>query len=59
MTEKLYYKDAYIKEFSATVLSSVKAEDGYAVTLDRRAVSILIADISERQELCLSVKTGE
>ena len=37
MTEKLYYMDAYIKEFSATVLSSVKAEDGYAVTLDRTA----------------------
>jgi alanyl-tRNA synthetase len=37
MTEKLYYTDAYIKEFSATVLSCEKSEDGYAVVLDKTA----------------------
>lgn len=37
MTEKLYYKDAYIKEFSAKVLSVTEAECGFAVLLDRTA----------------------
>lgn len=38
MTEKLYYKDAYIKEFDATVLSSVMMEDGtFDVVLDKSA----------------------
>ncbi len=37
MTEKLYYKDAYIKEFTATVLSSESTEGGFEVTLDRTA----------------------
>ncbi len=33
MTEKLYYTDAYIREFTSTVLSSELCEGGYAVTL--------------------------
>lgn len=37
MTEKLYYKDAYIIEFTARVISSEKREDLYAVVLDRTA----------------------
>lgn len=37
MTEKLYYLDAYIKEFTATVLSCERAGDYYLVTLDRTA----------------------
>ncbi len=38
MTEKLYYKDAYIKEFNAAVLSSAKMEDGtFDVVLDKTA----------------------
>lgn len=37
MTEKLYYLDAYLNEFTATVTSCVPAEAGYEVTLDRTA----------------------
>ena len=37
MTEKLYYKDAYIKEFEAVVLSCDKTERRYDVVLDKTA----------------------
>ena len=37
MTEKLYYKNAYIKDFSACVLSVTEANDGYDVVLDKTA----------------------
>ena len=37
MTEKLYYIDAYIKEFSATALSSEKCGEVYDTVLDRTA----------------------
>ncbi len=37
MTEKLYYKDAYIKEFNAVVLASESCDGGYSVTLDKTA----------------------
>lgn len=37
MTEKLYYKDAYIKEFLATVLSSEKNGEYYETVLDKTA----------------------
>ena len=37
MTEKLYYLDAYTKEFSAEVLSVSATEKGYDVVLDRTA----------------------
>ena len=37
MTEKLYYKDAYLAEFSATVLACETAEDGYRIVLDKTA----------------------
>ena len=36
-TEKLYYSDAYLKDFEATVLSCEAAKNGYIVTLDRTA----------------------
>ena len=37
MTEKLYYKDAYINEFEATVLSCEKKKDVYKIVLDKTA----------------------
>lgn len=37
MTEKLYYSDPFLKEFTAAVLSCEKTKDGWAVTLDRTA----------------------
>ncbi len=37
MTEKLYYKDAYLAEFTATVLACETAEDGYRIVLDKTA----------------------
>ncbi|MBQ8690049.1 MAG: alanyl-tRNA editing protein [Clostridia bacterium] len=37
MTEKLYYKDSYIKSFTATVLSCERSEGGFTVILDRTA----------------------
>jgi alanyl-tRNA synthetase len=37
MTEKLYYKDAYIKEFNAEVLSCEKNGDIYDAVLDKTA----------------------
>lgn len=37
MTEKLYYIDAYIRDFTATVLSCAKCDGGYDVILDRTA----------------------
>ena len=36
-TEKLYEKDSYRVTFTATVLSCVPAEKGYAVILDKTA----------------------
>ena len=37
MTEKLYYEDPYVREFSATVISSVCCDGGYDTVLDRTA----------------------
>jgi alanyl-tRNA synthetase len=37
MTEKLYYSDAYIKEFTATVVEVVTDKRGVAAVLDRTA----------------------
>ena len=37
MTEKLYYTDSHIHEFSARVLSCEKAKKGFAVVLDKTA----------------------
>ena len=37
MTEKLYYKDAYIQSFTATVLSCEGIDKGYDVVLDKTA----------------------
>ena len=37
MTEKLYYKDSYIKDFTARVISLTEAERGFRVVLDRTA----------------------
>ena len=37
MTEKLYYKDAYLKNFSARVLSCTAVDGGFEVILDKTA----------------------
>jgi len=37
MTEKLYYRDAYIKNFDAEVLSAEATDKGYDVVLDKTA----------------------
>ena len=37
MTEKLYYADPFLTEFTAAVLSCEAGKDGYAVILDRTA----------------------
>ena len=37
MTEKLYYQDPYLKEFTAAVLSCEQDKTGWTVTLDRTA----------------------
>ncbi len=37
MTEKLYYENAYLKSFSAHVLSCTEGKKGYEVVLDRSA----------------------
>ncbi len=37
MTKKLYYEDAYIKEFSASVLSSEPTNDGFLTVLEETA----------------------
>lgn len=37
MTKKLYYDDAYIKNFEATVISCEKSGDSYLTVLDRTA----------------------
>ena len=36
-TEKLYYQDPFLKEFTATVLSCEEAKNGFKVVLDRTA----------------------
>ena len=36
-TEKLYYADPLLKEFTATVLDCQAGKNGYTVTLDRTA----------------------
>lgn len=37
LTEKLYEKDSYLKEFTATVLDVVEDKDGFGIVLDRTA----------------------
>ena len=37
MTERLYYKDSHMAEFTATVISCEKSGDNYEVVLDRTA----------------------
>ena len=37
MTEKLYYKDAYIEKFTAKVLSVTEYGAGFSVVLDSTA----------------------
>lgn len=37
MTEKLYEKDAYIKEFTATVIDCVSADNAFKIILDKTA----------------------
>ncbi len=37
MTEKLYEKDAYIKEFTATVIECLSIDNGFKIVLDKTA----------------------
>ena len=37
MTEKLYYADPFLTDFTATVLSCEEGKDGWQVALDRTA----------------------
>ena len=37
MTEKLYYKDAFIKKFNALVVSCTEVECGYETVFDKTA----------------------
>ena len=37
MTEKVYYTDPFLKEFTATVVSCTEEKGAYAVILDRTA----------------------
>lgn len=37
MTEKLYYKDTYLREFTATVVSCEQVKNGFEVLLDKTA----------------------
>lgn len=37
MTEKIYYKDAYVKDFSAKVMKVISEDNRYAIVLDRTA----------------------
>ena len=39
-TEKLYYADPFLQEFTATVLSCEATKGGFAVTLDRTASAV-------------------
>lgn len=36
-TQRLYYEDAYLQQFTAVVTSCEAQKDGYVVTLDRTA----------------------
>ena len=36
-TEKLYYNDPYLREFTAAVLSCTEGKQGFLTTLDRTA----------------------
>ena len=37
LTDKLYEKDSYLKEFTATVLACTEEKDGFGIVLDRTA----------------------
>ena len=45
MTEKLYYLDSHIHEFSARVLSCEKAKKGFAVTLFIGVLASMISSV--------------
>lgn len=66
MTEKLYYKDAYIKEFEATVLSCEQEKDVYKIVLDKTAFfpegggqtsdvgvigDVVVTDVQEKEDV--------
>ena len=37
MTEKLYYKDGYLKDFTANIIEYKKEDNTHSVVLDRTA----------------------
>ena len=68
-TTKLYYEDAYLREFDAAVLSCREEQGRYLVVLDRTAFypegapacasALDAAILLERQKLCIAVKSPE
>ena len=44
MTDRLYYKDAYIRSFTANVISCTEKSGKYEIVLDRTAFSPKAAD---------------
>ncbi|MBQ9603806.1 MAG: alanyl-tRNA editing protein [Firmicutes bacterium] len=74
MSEKLYYKSAYIKEFDAKVISCEKSEKSFAVILDKTAFypegggqpcdlgtinGIKVVDVQEKDEEVVHYTTEE
>ena len=74
MTEKLYYLDAYIKEFDARVISSVRVGDIYETVLDKTAFfpeeggqsadtgtigDTRVIDVAERNGIIYHITDGE
>ncbi len=74
MAKKLYYEDAYMKEFEASVLSCEKVDKGYNVVLDETAFypegggqpcdfgtidGIAVVDVQEKNDEVVHTVTGE
>lgn len=52
-TEKLYYADPFLTDFTAAVLDCQPGKNGYLVTLDRTAF------YPERRTTCRSRRSGQ
>ena len=42
MTEKLYYGDSFLKEFTATVLTCEEGKNGFAITLATSGINLAV-----------------
>ena len=52
-TVKLFYEDAFMAEFDATVLSCEPYKDGYKAVLDRTAFFLRVADNMEIPDILM------